>query len=114
MKMKNVNLKIKQSAFGEKTKKMLNEWIDYESFGSVGMGLFEVPPVIERGEGSYLFDCDGKQYLDFLSGFSVSAFGNNNEEINYNIVTSANISVGTSRKKNICRIKYWNCSNRWL
>jgi 4-aminobutyrate aminotransferase-like enzyme len=89
MKMKNANLKIKQSVFGEKTKKMLNEWIDYESLGSVGMGLFEVPPVIERGEGSYLFDCDGKQYLDFLSGFSVSAFGNNNEEINEKITNQS-------------------------
>ena len=28
-----------------------------------------------RGEGSYLFDAEGKRYLDFLSGFGVYALG---------------------------------------
>jgi acetylornithine/N-succinyldiaminopimelate aminotransferase len=29
----------------------------------------------ERGEGSYLFDLDGKRYLDFASGIAVTALG---------------------------------------
>jgi ornithine--oxo-acid transaminase len=29
----------------------------------------------ERGEGCYLFDDDGKKYLDMLSGFGVFALG---------------------------------------
>ena len=29
-----------------------------------------IPVVLERGEGVYLFDVDGKQYFDFLSGYS--------------------------------------------
>lgn len=29
-----------------------------------------IPVVLERGEGVYLFDVDGKKYFDFLSGYS--------------------------------------------
>ena len=31
--------------------------------------------VFERGEGPYLFDTNGKRYLDFASGVAVTAFG---------------------------------------
>ncbi|MGA0914551.1 MAG: aminotransferase class III-fold pyridoxal phosphate-dependent enzyme, partial [Candidatus Nanopelagicaceae bacterium] len=30
---------------------------------------------IERGSGCYLFDVDGKRYLDFLSGIATNALG---------------------------------------
>jgi acetylornithine/N-succinyldiaminopimelate aminotransferase len=33
--------------------------------------------VFERGEGCYLYDIDGKRYLDFLSGIAVNALGHN-------------------------------------
>src|SRR5271169_5117464 len=33
------------------------------------------PLVIERGKGVFLFDLDGKKYLDFLSGLGVNALG---------------------------------------
>ncbi len=33
------------------------------------------PVVLERGEGVYLYDTDGKKYLDFAAGIAVSAFG---------------------------------------
>ena len=29
-----------------------------------------LPVVLDRGEGVYLYDVDGKQYFDFLSGYS--------------------------------------------
>jgi 4-aminobutyrate aminotransferase-like enzyme len=32
--------------------------------------------------GPFLYDAAGKEYLDFLSGFSVSSLGNNYQEIN--------------------------------
>ncbi|SVB75357.1 uncharacterized protein METZ01_LOCUS228211, partial [marine metagenome] len=86
MEKKEAKKKIKNSHFGIKVKKNLSEWIDQESIGSVGMGLFDMPPVMERAEGPYLYDCDDKQYVDFLSGFSVSSFGNNNEDIRNIIV----------------------------
>src|SRR5580700_7389290 len=33
------------------------------------------PLVIERGKGVFLFDVDGKKYLDFVSGLGVNALG---------------------------------------
>jgi 4-aminobutyrate aminotransferase-like enzyme len=94
MDKKEAKKKIKNSHFGIKVKKSLSEWIDQESIGSVGMGLFDVPPVMERAEGPYLYDCDNKQYVDFLSGFSVSAFGNNNEDIR-NIIIKQSKKINT-------------------
>lgn len=37
--------------------------------------------VLERGDGVHLFDTDGNQYLDFVSGLSVNALGYNNPTI---------------------------------
>lgn len=37
---------------------------------------------LERGEGVYLYDTDGKKYLDFGSGIGVFAFGYGNREYN--------------------------------
>src|SRR5688572_10374035 len=33
------------------------------------------PLVIERGEGAYVFDIEGKKYLDLVGGIAVSALG---------------------------------------
>ena len=33
------------------------------------------PVIFEKGEGVYLYDTDGKKYLDFGSGIGVMAFG---------------------------------------
>ena len=33
------------------------------------------PVVLDRGEGVYLFDVDGKKYLDFGAGIAVFALG---------------------------------------
>lgn len=38
--------------------------------------------VLERGNGVYLYDTDGKEYLDFAAGIAVQAFGYNNKEYN--------------------------------
>lgn len=38
--------------------------------------------VLEKGEGVYLYDTDGKKYLDFAAGIAVAAFGYNNKEYN--------------------------------
>jgi len=73
--------RIDKSPLGEKTKELARKWSEYESFGSVGWGIFDVTPIIERGEGAYLYDADGKAYLDLLAGFSVSSLGECNEEI---------------------------------
>lgn len=38
--------------------------------------------VLEKGDGVYLYDTDGKKYLDFGAGIAVFAFGYNNKEFN--------------------------------
>ncbi|MCC8082538.1 MAG: aspartate aminotransferase family protein [Lachnospiraceae bacterium] len=38
------------------------------------------PVVLEHGEGVYLYDTDGKQYLDFAAGIAVCAFGYGKKE----------------------------------
>jgi 4-aminobutyrate aminotransferase-like enzyme len=62
--------------FGEKTKALARKAARYESLGGVCWGLFSATPVIERGCGSLVYDADGKEYIDLLSGFSVSNLGN--------------------------------------
>ena len=38
--------------------------------------------VLERGDGVRLYDMEGKEYLDFVAGIAVFAFGYNNREYN--------------------------------
>ncbi len=38
--------------------------------------------VLEKGEGVYLYDTDGKKYLDFAAGIAVQAFGYGKKEYN--------------------------------
>lgn len=38
--------------------------------------------VLDHGEGVYLYDTDGKKYLDFAAGIAVQALGYGNEEYN--------------------------------
>ena len=38
--------------------------------------------VLDRGDGVYLYDLDGKRYLDFVAGIAVFALGYNNKEYN--------------------------------
>ncbi len=38
--------------------------------------------VFDKGEGVYLYDVDGKKYLDFVAGIAVFALGYHNEEYN--------------------------------
>lgn len=37
--------------------------------------------VLERGEGVWLYDADGKRYLDFMSGIAVAALGHSDPEV---------------------------------
>jgi acetylornithine aminotransferase/acetylornithine/N-succinyldiaminopimelate aminotransferase len=47
------------------------------------------PLLLERGQGMYLFDVDGRRYLDFLSGIGVNALGHNHPAIRQVIVDQA-------------------------
>lgn len=40
------------------------------------------PIALEYGDGMYLYDTEGKEYLDFAAGFAVCGLGYNNKELN--------------------------------
>ena len=40
------------------------------------------PVVLDHGKGMYLYDTDGKEYLDFAAGIAVCGLGYGNEELN--------------------------------
>jgi glutamate-1-semialdehyde 2,1-aminomutase len=52
------------------------------------VGWYPVPPVIERGEGAYLIDVDGNQYIDYLGAHGAVVLGHNPEPV-VNAVTRA-------------------------
>jgi 4-aminobutyrate aminotransferase/4-aminobutyrate aminotransferase/(S)-3-amino-2-methylpropionate transaminase len=43
--------------------------------------FYQRPPVLVRGEGAYLFDADGRRYLDCYSGVTVMNAGHSNPDI---------------------------------
>ena len=46
------------------------------------LGVFGLPSlVIERGEGAYVWDADGKRYLDLVAGIAVNVLGHNHPEL---------------------------------
>ena len=42
----------------------------------------QFPVVLDHGEGVYLYDTEGKKYLDFAAGYAVSSLGYGNQELN--------------------------------
>ncbi len=73
--------RIADSPYGNNGKRWAARWLDVESYGQVGLALFNLPPIVERAHGDILIDVDGKEYVDLLAGFSVSALGQCSEEI---------------------------------
>ena len=50
--------------------------------GSPLMATYPPPPVtFARGEGSYLYDTDGRRYLDCLSGLAVTSLGHSHPAV---------------------------------
>jgi hypothetical protein len=39
------------------------------------------PIVLDRGKGSWVWDCDGRKYLDFTAGIAVNALGHADEGV---------------------------------
>ena len=57
------------------------QWI-YEADQVLMHTYGRFPIVLERGEGVYLYDLEGKKYLDFGAGIAVFALGYKNKEYN--------------------------------
>ena len=54
------------------------------------------PVVFDHGEGVYLYDTDGKEYLDFAAGIAVQAFGHHNREYSEALKTQVDKLMHTS------------------
>ena len=52
--------------------------------------------VFDHGDGVYLYDLDGKKYLDFVAGISVFAFGYNCKEYNDAVKAQVDKIIHTS------------------
>lgn len=52
--------------------------------------------VFDKGDGVYLYDMDGRRYLDFVSGIAVFALGYHNEEYNDALKTQIDKIIHTS------------------
>lgn len=52
--------------------------------------------ILDKGEGVYLYDLDGKKYLDFAAGIAVFALGYNVEEYNEALKTQIDKLIHTS------------------
>ena len=52
--------------------------------------------VFDHGEGVYLYDTDGKEYLDFAAGIAVQAFGYHNREYSEALKTQVDKLMHTS------------------
>jgi ornithine aminotransferase len=56
-----------------------------------------LPVVLERGEGSWLWDADGKRYLDFMSAYSAVSHGHAHPRLVQALVEQAHRVAVTSR-----------------
>src|SRR5512139_2323932 len=56
-----------------------------------------LPVVLERGEGSWLWDADGKRYLDFMSAYSAVSHGHAHPRLVKALVEQAHRVAVTSR-----------------
>ncbi len=52
--------------------------------------------VLDKGDGVYLYDTDGKKYLDFMAGIAVFAFGYNNKDYNDTLKEQVDKLIHTS------------------
>lgn len=59
----------------------MNQYIEETKKGLVHT-YNRFPAVLEKGEGVYLYDTDGKKYLDFAAGIAVCGLGYGNQELN--------------------------------
>ncbi|MBP1766855.1 MAG: GabT [Candidatus Aminicenantes bacterium] len=80
--LENLEQRVEQSALGAKSKAILRKTLEHESIGHLSFGLFPCPPVVDRARGAKMWDADGKEYIDFHSGFSVNVLGHCHPEVN--------------------------------
>ncbi|RZH79608.1 aminotransferase class III-fold pyridoxal phosphate-dependent enzyme, partial [Staphylococcus aureus] len=65
-------------------KELIQDYLDYVWHPFTQMGVYSEtdPIIIERGEGSYLYDVNSKAYLDGYASLWVNVHGHNNARLN--------------------------------
>ena len=58
-----------------KNKEALIDFLTYEHPGDVFFTKWTDPPIIERAKGNKIWDVDGKEYIDCISGMSSMNIG---------------------------------------
>jgi ornithine--oxo-acid transaminase len=56
-----------------------------------------IPVVLERGDGCWLWDADGKRYLDFMSAYSAVSHGHSHPRLVKALIEQAQLMAVTSR-----------------
>ena len=74
-----------------------SQWIDVEN-RYYAQTVRRQPVVIVRGEGSRVWDADGKEYLDFVAGWAVDNLGHCHPAVTQAIVEQAATLVQTSNQ----------------
>lgn len=59
----------------EKNKEGLDKFLTYEHPGDVLFTKWTNPPIIEKGKGNRIWDVDGREYIDCISGMSSMNIG---------------------------------------
>jgi len=84
----------------EETPKKSQGEVLRESYEAFLMPTYAPSLILTKGKGSYVWDVDGKRYLDFLSGIAVTSLGHNHPAL-----------VGAIRKQ---AGKLIHCSNLYI
>jgi acetylornithine/N-succinyldiaminopimelate aminotransferase len=74
-----------------------SEWIDIET-KYYAQTVRRQPVVIVKGEGTRVWDADGKEYLDFVAGWAVNNLGHCHPAVTEAIVAQAGTLVQTSNQ----------------
>jgi 4-aminobutyrate aminotransferase-like enzyme len=64
-----------------KNKEALVDFLKYEHPGNVLFTKWNEPPIIERGKGNKVWDVDGKQYIDCITGMACMSLGHGDPRI---------------------------------
>ena len=73
-----------------------HDWIESEA-KVCAQNYHPIPVVIERGEGAWLYDIEGKRYLDMMSAYSATSFGHHHPQLTKVFIEQAERLCVTSR-----------------
>lgn len=96
----------------EKSQELFQEAVNYipggvnspvRAFGNIGM----TPRFIERAEGAYLYDVDGRKYLDFICSWGPMILGHNQKDVLESVVEAckSGLSFGAATEREVVMAK---------